>query len=152
MSRRERLLVLWLAITFLLCVFVSLPDDLTSGIAPVRRAARTYLRTAGLDQYWRMFVGDDWDIPQLRITATDASGLSRDVTNLFVHRGVLYRHILDDHLTIAHFYLAHGQKPELLASYANTLRVKLGPQIRQVRFEGVYRDSPTRTLATYMWD
>lgn len=145
-------MVFWLAITFLLCVFVSLPDVLTNEVAPLRRAARTYLRTVGLDQYWRMFIGDNWDIPQLRITATNASGVSRDVTNFFLHRGVLYRHVLDDHVMLAHFYFARGQNPELLASYAKTLRVQLGPQTRQVRFEAVYRTVPPRTLATYTWD
>ncbi len=145
-------MVLWLAITFLLCVFVSLPDVLTNHIAPLRRAARTYLRTGGLDQQWRMFVGDAWDIPQLRITATEASGASRDVTNLFLHRGILYRHLLDDHMMLAHFYFAHGHYPELLASYAETLRAQLGFQIHQVRFEAFYRSAPPRTLATYTWD
>jgi hypothetical protein len=143
-GRAEKLLVLWLAATFSLCVFVSLPDVLTDLTAPTRRVMRSYLRTIGLDQYWRMFVGDNWDIPQLRITATAASGASTDVTHLLLQDDGLYGHLLDDRLTLLHFGLARAGRPQLFDRYAEVLRARLGPEFSQVRFEAVYRDSRVR--------
>ena len=151
-SRAERLLVLWLAITFLLCVFVALPNGLTVYHAPFRRATRSYLRTLGLDQYWKMFVGNDWDMPQLRVIATTASGASspvtqdvtHDVTQLFMRQGILYRRLLDDHVAVAHLVLARGEMPQVLASYARALRARLGPDVRQIRFEQVFRSARLR--------
>ena len=162
-SRAERLLVLWLALTFLLCVFVALPNQITDTYAPFRRVARSYLRTLGVDQSWRLFAGE-WDIPQLRIVATTASGARSDVTGLFLHHGILYRHLLDDRMGVSHLVLARAPIAPLLASYANAVRRRLGPDIRAVRFDQVFRaalvrprsgtSQPTTVvpLAAYRWD
>jgi hypothetical protein len=161
-SVRERVLVLWLALTFLLCVFVSFPNPLTARYATFRGYARSYLRTLGVDQYWTMFVGLGGEAPQLRIIATTDSGAEIDATQVFLHQGILYRHVLDDHVGIAHIVLARGDNPQLLASYAEALRSRLGPEIREIRFEQVFRvprprrgsREPTTTalLAVYRWD
>ncbi|MGH9786242.1 MAG: hypothetical protein ACRD88_18900, partial [Terriglobia bacterium] len=162
-SRAEKLLVLWLAATFFLCVFVSLPDVLTDLAAPSRRVMRSYLRTIGLDQYWKMFVGDNWDIPQLRITATGASGASTDVTHLLLRQGSPYRHLLDDRMVLLHFGMARADRPQVFDRYADVLRARLGPEFSEVRFEAVYRSSRVRPasgsndptsavlLAAYRW-
>jgi hypothetical protein len=143
-SRGERLLVCWLACTFLLCVFVALPNELTLSYRPLQRAVRSYLRTLGVDQYWKMFAGEDWDIPQLRIIAIKDSGVPTDVTPLFLHQEILYRHVLDDHVGIAHIVLARGGAPQLLASYAGAVRARLGPDVREIRFEQVFRAARIR--------
>jgi len=151
-SRGERLLVLWLTVTFLLCVFSATPNELTASHGPFRRAARSYLRTLGLDQYWKMFVGNDWDMPQLRVIATTASGASspvtqdvtHDVTQLFMRQGILYRRLLDDHVAVAHLVLARGEMPQVLASYARALRARLGPDAREIRFEQIFRTARLR--------
>ena len=162
-SRAEKLLVLWLAVTFSWCVFVSLPDVLTDLAAPSRRVMRSYLRTIGLDQYWRMFVGNDWDIPQLRITAADASGASTDVTHLLLRQEGPYRHLLDDRMMLLHFQMARADRPQVFDRYADVLRARLGPEFSEVRFEAVYRSSRVRPasgsndptaavlLAAYRW-
>jgi hypothetical protein len=154
--------VLWLTVTFLLCVFSAVPNELTASHGPFRRAARSYLRTLGLDQYWKMFVGNDWDIPQLRIIATTASGASSDVTHLCLHQEALYRRLLDDHVAVAHIVLARGDLPQVLASYARALRARLGADVREIRFEQLFRTARLRRgsrepttvvpLAVYAWD
>ena len=136
-SRAEKLLVLWLAATFSLGVFVSLPDVLTDLAAPSRRVMRSYLRTIGLDQYWRMFVGDNWDIPQLRITAAGASRASMDVTHLLLKQETPYRYLPDDRTTLLHFGMARADRPQLFGRYADILRARLGPEFSEVRFEAV---------------
>ena len=160
----EKLLVLLLAATFSLCVFVSLPDVLTDLAVPSRRVMRSYLRTIGLDQYWRMFVGDDWDIPQLRIIATDSSHTSADVTQLLPKKGMLYRYLLDDRMTVLHFGMAREDHRQVFDHYADVVRARLGPGVSEVRFEAVYRTRRVRTasgtmiptavvpLAAYRWD
>ena len=163
-SRAEKLLVLWLAATFSLCVFVSLPDVLTDLAAPSRRVMRSYLRTLGLDQYWRMFVGDNWDIPQLRITAEGDHGASRDVTHLLLKQEGPYRHLLDDRTLLLHFGMARADRPQIFYRYADILRARLSPEFSGIRFEAVYRsprvrpasgsNGPTAAvlLAAYRWD
>jgi hypothetical protein len=162
-SRGEKLLVLWLAVTFFLCVFVSLPDVLTDLAAPSRRVMRSYLRTIGLDQYWRMFVGDNWDIAQLRITAAGASGASMDVTHLLLRQESPYSHLLDDRMVFLHFGMARADRPQVFDRYADILRARLGPEFSGLRFEAVYRtprvrpasgsNDPTSAvlLAAYRW-
>jgi hypothetical protein len=143
-SRAEKLLVFWLAATFPLCVFVSLPDVLTDLAAPSRRVTRSYLRTIGLDQYWKMFVGDNWDIPQLRITATGASGASTDVTHLLLRQESPYRYLLDDRMMLLHFQMARADRPQVFDRYADVLRARLGPEFSELRFEAVYRTPRVR--------
>jgi hypothetical protein len=161
-SVAERLLVLWLSLTFLLCVFAALPAQYTASTFPaLRRNARVYLRTLGIDQYWRLFAGN-WDIPQLRVVAAKRSGEQIDATRLFLRQGILYRHVLDDRMEVSHIVLAGGPTAPLLASYANAVRRELGPDTVAVRFEQVYRTPRVRSgsaeprtafpLATYRWD
>ena len=163
-SRAEKLLVLWLAVTFSLCVFVSLPDVLTELTVPSRRLARSYLRTIGLDQYWKMFVGNDWDIPQLRIIASDASHKETDVTHFMLETDALYRHLMDDRMILLHFRMARSDHRELFDRYAVVLRNRLAPGVSELRFEAVHHTHRLRPtsgtmlptgvvpLATYRWD
>jgi hypothetical protein len=144
---KEHLLVLGLGLTFLLCIFVSLPQAATDDVISWRYMARSYLRTFGVDQYWPMFVGDRWDIPELRIMATSQSGTSQEITNLLMQKGWLYENILDDRMRLDHMQIARGTRPAVLDSYAAVLARKLGPEVRQVRFEAVHRTVQPRKTA-----
>jgi len=142
-SRAERLLVCWLALTFLLGAWVALPGRITAVSPAVRNAARSYLRTIGLGQSWALFSGG-WDMPQLRIIATTSSGAPSDVTHLYLHGGILYRSILDDRMEVAHIVLARVPVPALVQSYASALRRILGPGTRAIEFHQVYREARVR--------
>ena len=143
----EHLLVIGLVMTLLLCVFVTLPEASTNQAVSVRHAARSYLRSLGVDQYWPMFVGEDWDIPELRVLAVDQSGTIRDVTTLMLKHGWIYEQVLDDRLRMSQLQIARRSQPAVMDSYAASLNQRLGPEVQQIRFEAVYRTTKLRKTA-----
>jgi len=142
-QQREHVLVAGLGFLFFFCVFASLPRVATNRI-PWRQSVSRALGSVGVDQYWPMFIKEDWDLPDLRILAVDAGGRSQDVTGTMLPREGLYEHVLDSRIQMGNLQLAAYLRPAAMDSYAAAASRRVGPEVRRIRFEAVYRTAKHR--------